>query len=117
MADVTVKLDWKGKAITTLIHDVVIRAANDTTAAAAIQAKGDHPGWHNQTGIAEGSLRGDPARRQGSRVTALFGSFGVAYFLWLEIGARGRAGDATVRRAADRIFPSFAGRIRALAKL
>ena len=109
------RLEWKGDKLLERVAGIVPRAMDDTTAAASIQAKGDHPGWHNRTGTAEGSIRGEPARRFGPTLwRALFGSFDVNYFLWLEIGARGRAGDRTLQRAADREFPRLGQRIRAL---
>jgi hypothetical protein len=112
-----VRLTWFGRDIESQLLGVVPKAMDDTTAAAAIRAKQSHPGWKNVTGTAEGSIRGDPAKRFSSGWRALFGSFDVAYFIWLEIGARGRAGDHTIRRAADIEFPSLGRRIRDLASL
>lgn len=109
----TMKLDWKGEEVEQKVMGVAVpNAMNDTTAAAAIFAKGNHPGWRNRTGTAEGSIRGDPARRDGDRWVALFGSFDVNYFIWLEIGTRFFEGDNTLRRAADVEFPRLAERIR-----
>lgn len=109
---VTFKLDWKGKDVSDKTWAAVQYAMNDTTAAAAIFAKQNHPGWQNRTGTAEGSIRGDPARREGDRMIALFGSFDVNYFIWLEIGTRFREGDHTLVRAADAEFPKLPERIR-----
>lgn len=95
------------------LHAAIPQAIDDTTAAAAIYAKQNHPGWRNRTGTAEGSIRFDPAQRVApNRWRGLFGSFGVIYFIWLEIGARGRTGDRTLQRAADVEFPSFPRRLR-----
>lgn len=115
---VTFKLKWTGEAVEhAILAKAVPQAMDDTTAAAAIASKSSHPGWKNRTGIAEGSIRGDPAVPVGStRWVALFGSFDVAYFIWLEIGARGRSGDYTLRRGADKEFPKLPDRIRARAK-
>jgi hypothetical protein len=95
------------------LDSAILAAMDDTTAAAAISAKQNHPGWRNRTGTAEGSLRMEPARRHGRIFRGLFGSFDVAYFIWLEIGARGRPGDHTLRRAADAEFPKLGARLRA----
>lgn len=113
-----VKLRWNGDAISRAFAEIAVpRAMDDTTAAAAIASKSSHPGWKNRTGVAEGSIRGDPARKVSSgRWLARFGSFDVAYFIWLEIGARGRAGDHTIRRGADKEFPKLAERIHAHAR-
>jgi hypothetical protein len=108
-----VRLDWRGKGLPPILREAARRAIDDTTAAAAIQAKSDHPTWKNVTGTAEGSIRGDPARILSTVVRGLFGSFDVNYFIWLEIGARGRSGDRTLRRAADKEFPHLGRRLRA----
>lgn len=116
------------------VLDAAIPAAiDDTTAAAAIEAKRNH-GWQNRTGTAEGSIRFDPATKVGpGRWRGVFGSFDVMYFIFLELGhfvasARGfqyrgghpeRAfarfikGDHTLRRAADVEFPKIGARLRA----
>lgn len=107
-----VRLEWKGDKLPPLLREAARLGIDDTTAAAAIAAKESHPTWHNVTGTAEGSIRGDPARILGTSVSGLFGSFDVNYFVWLEIGARGRAGDYTIRRAADKEFPRLPGHIR-----
>lgn len=113
MADyVLEKFEWRGPQVKGAMERAIPKAMDDTTAAASIRAKQNHPGWRNRTGIAEGSIRGEPARRAPEGWLALFGSFGVDYFIWLEIGARGRAGDHTIGRAADVEFPKLPGRVR-----
>jgi hypothetical protein len=107
----TFKLDWHGEDVSERTGEAVQAAMNDTTAAAAIFSKGNHPGWNNVTGTAEGSIRGDPARKDGDVWRALFGSFDVNYFIWLEIGTRFHEGDNTIRRGADAEFPKLAERI------
>lgn len=87
------------------------QAVDDVTAAAAIYAKQNHPGWNNVTGLAEGSIRMEPAVDEGERVVGYFGSYDVNYFIWLEIGANGHPGDYTLRRAADAEFPSLGRRL------
>jgi len=106
-----VRLEWKGDKLPPLMREAAKRGIDDTTAKAAITAKQSHPTWRNVTGTAEGSIRGDPAKILGDRVAGLFGSFDVNYFIWLEIGARGRAGDYTIRRAADKDFPHLVAAI------
>lgn len=109
---IVVKIDWKGPQVEERVQRAIPLAMDDTTAAAAIFAKGNHPGWKNRTGTAEGSIRAEPARREGGGWHAEFGSYGVDYFIWLEIGARGRSGDNTLRRAADAEFPRLPDRLR-----
>lgn len=98
---------------TAQLDRAALQAVDDTTAAAAIYAKQNHPGWKNVTGLAEGSIRMEPATIQGDHVVGYFGSFDVNYFIWLEIGANGHAGDFTLRRAADAEFPSLGRRLAA----
>lgn len=96
------------------VDGALLASIDDTTAAAAIFAKQNHPGWENRTGTAEGSIRPEPARKVGpGRYRGRFGSFDVAYFIWLEIGTRFRSGDHTIQRAADAEFPKVGARIKA----
>lgn len=108
------RLSWNGDNLERRLRKAALAAIDDTTAAAALYARQNHPGWHNRTGTAEGSIRMEPARDVGGRqYRGLFGSFDVDYFIWLEIGARGRPGDYTLRRAADAEFPHVLRRFRA----
>lgn len=99
---------WYGERV----HERVIRACllgvDDTTAAASIRAKRNHPGWRNRTGTAEGSIRFEKAQRIGKNlVRGRFGSWGVNYFIWLELKH-----GAALRSAADVEFPRLIDRIR-----
>ncbi len=64
------------------------------------------------TGTAQGSLRFQPARKEGRRIVGRWGSHDVDYFIWLEIGARGRSGHHMLRQAADRTYPELPDEIR-----
>lgn len=88
------------------INQAVIKGGNDTLAQSVIQAKQNHPGWKNVTGAAEGSiaLRG-MQESGGGHFKGQFGSYGVIYFKWLEIGTERHNADHTIRRAADVTFP------------
>lgn len=66
-----------------------------------------------RTSTALGSIMFEPARVLGERVVGRRGSFDVAYFIFLEIGARGRPGNFMLRRAADQEYPKLAERIKA----
>lgn len=101
--------------ITKLQPAQILRAIDDTTAAAAISAKSNH-GWRNRTGTAEGSIRMEPARQIGpAHYRGLFGSFDVNYFIFLELGTRFIGADHTLRRAADAEFPKIGARLRGAA--
>lgn len=105
------KLDWHPERVTRAIETEARGAMDDTMAAASIEAKRNHPGWRNRTGTAEGSIRADATKVEGRTIIGRFGSFAVRYFIWLEIGARGRAGDYTLRRAAGKEFPAYPQRL------
>lgn len=93
----------------------ILAAINETTARAAIFAKRNH-GWSNRTGTAEGSIRMEPAVKVGAnRYRGRFGSFDVAYFIYLELGTRFMRADHTLRRAADAEFPRLPARLRGAA--
>ncbi len=100
-------VQWFGDKVKRRVMNASLVGVDDTTAAAAIQAKGNHPGWRNRTGTAEGSIRNEPARREGERIRGRFGSWGVAYFIWLELKY-----GSTLRHAADLEFPRLARRIQ-----
>lgn len=65
------------------------------------------------TGTAQGSIRFEPVKWQGSRLVGEFGSYNVDYFLWLEIGTRYMTGRHILRRAADLEFPKLGDNIKA----
>jgi len=107
------KFDDLPSALQHRIEQAIVAGGNDTLAESVIQAKGNHPGWENRTGAAEGSIamRGMKAVGNG-HYKGRFGSYGIAYFIWLEIGTQAHAADHTIRRAADKVFPSVWNAIR-----
>jgi len=64
------------------------------------------------TGIAQGSVRFNPAQQEGSKFVGTWGSFKVDYYIFLEIGARGRSGGHMLRQGADAAYPGLAKRIK-----
>lgn len=98
------KFVWKGTARLDDAKEAVRKGIDLTTAAAVAPAKRETPVL---TGIAQGSVRMEPAKQEGRRIVGRFGSWNVAYYIWLEIGARGRAGRQMLRRAADAEFPNL----------
>ena len=75
-------------------------------------ARGNHPGWQNQTGIAEGSVRiiefAESSRTPGSaHASGIWGSVDVDYMIHLEY-LRGGA----LRAAADRNYPKLGKNVR-----
>ena len=102
-------LHWRGKQVIARVERAAILGIEETTEAAVSVAKPDTP---VDTGFLRGSEHAVPARREGNRIVGRWGAFGVAYAIWVEIGARGRAGVHMFRRAADREYPKLAGRIR-----
>jgi hypothetical protein len=91
----------------------ILRAIDDTTAAAAIEAKSNHPTWSNVTGTLEGSIRMEPARQVAPTLyRGMFGSFDVNYAIYQELGTRYIAAGHFLRNAADRVFPTLGARLR-----
>ena len=84
------------------------RGVNVTMAKAVMQAKMNHPGWHNRTGTAEGSVRIiDFAETKMGETFGRWGSLGVEYVLGLEVNH-----GSFLRRAADVIYPGLVGAIK-----
>lgn len=104
------RLNWEGDGIHKRTAEASRRGIDQTMAEAVTAAKGLTP---VVTGTAQGSIQLRPARIERHRVAGRWGSFDVNYFIWLEIGARGRAGIHMLRRSADREYPNLIGRIRA----
>jgi hypothetical protein len=109
-------LDWRGQQVLGKVLKAVERGVNVTMAAAVLDTKGNHPGWRNITGFAEGSVRIiNFATRSGKRVSGEWGSLGSLggkrnknnYVFWLEVKH-----GAFLRKSADRNYPNLAGAIR-----
>jgi hypothetical protein len=95
------------------VEGAILAALDDTTAAAAISAKQNHPTWKNVTGALEGSIRMEPARRvSATRYRGKFGSFDIAYAIYQELGTRFIAAGHFLRNAADAEFPKLGQRLR-----
>jgi len=95
------------------LDQAIIKGGNETLEEAVKSAKANHPGWATKTGAAEKSIQvTSPMHRDGHKYRGKFGSKGVKYFIWLEIGTRYHAADHTLRRAADIAFPRVWDKIR-----
>ena len=103
------RVNWRGGRIPRRVAVASRRGIDATMAACVPLAKRETPVI---TGTAQGSIQTRPAVIQRTRVVGRWGSFDVNYFIWLEIGARGRTGHFMLRRAADREYPGLARRIR-----
>lgn len=107
MAGRWTRFDDVGKAVSNKVELAILKGGGKTLAQAAESARRNHPGWRNQTFKAERSIQVTEPMHKGSngQFSGNFGSKGVDYFIWLEIGTRFHPGDHTLRRAADRTFP------------
>ena len=108
------KFNWNGKKIARKYLVAARRGVDMTTAACVAPAKMLTPVI---TGTAQGSIQMRPARIVGQGVVGVWGSFQVDYFIWLEIGARGRPGHFMLRRTADAVYPRLRANIRLAARL
>lgn len=96
----TVRVTWIGDEVKRKVHGAERSGLQQTAEAAVRRARSSHPGWKTVTGKAEASIRVLGIEGQGSQLRARFGST-LPYFIFLEVGFRGRSGDSTLRRAAD----------------
>lgn len=107
------KFDDIYKGSMKFVEPAIIKGGNDTLTQAVAHAKANHPGWSNVTGAAERSIQvTQQMQKSGQTYKGKFGSKGVRYFIWLEIGTAFREGDRTIRRAADAVFPRVWDNVR-----
>lgn len=107
---VTRDLEWNGEAIADEIERDVKDAMNDTLDDAVAYAKANHE-WKNRTGRAEASIQMRPAKKIGNTIRGQFGSYGVNYFKFLELGTSKMKAMPCLRPAEDAIFPTFRQRL------
>lgn len=104
---------WRGKAIVAKAAAASALAIDKTMADCVPDAKANHP-WNNVTGTAEGSIRiAQFAAMHGVQISGLWGSVGVAYFIFLELGTSRMEAMPTLRPAADRNYPNLRGYLAA----
>lgn len=98
------RVEWYGDQLKARMHVARTLAAGDVADNAIGEAG---PMTPVDTGRARNSLA---VERRG---TAAIWGYHVGYGIWIEIGARGRAGVHALRRAADRTYGRLSGRIAA----
>lgn len=77
---------WNGDAIKAKALEAAKVSVDLVMSEAVAYAKQNHPGWHNQTGAAEGSVQVVSfAQEEGDRVRGTWGSVAVDYVIWLEL--------------------------------
>ena len=96
-------LQWNGDAILARHRQAQKAAVEEVTTLAAADAAADTP---VDTGRAQRSVQAQPAQSQGNRTGASWGSFGVPYYIFLEL--RGNM----LRNAADQHYPQLARALR-----
>lgn len=102
------KLIWHGDEIYKKILKAAERGMNKTMSDAVITAKSSHPGWRNQTGTAEGSIRVVKfAERRGQGSIGSWGSPDVNYTWWLELKH-----GSFLRMSAARNYPNIADHVK-----
>lgn len=103
------RLDWRGPEVERRTVNAVVKGTDKTLEDAARDAQAMTPVL---TGAARSSIQVWPASRHGNEVAGQMGSAGVRYFIFVEIGARGRPGVHMLRRAGDRAFPQYPDNVR-----
>ena len=105
-----VRFNWRGPIIAARIVDASRKGVDKTMAQCIAPAKERTP---VRTGTAQGSIQIQRfAQVRGNRTSGTWGSQKVNYFIWLELGARGRAGHHMLMRSADENYPSLPRNIR-----
>lgn len=110
----SMRVTWKGDALVKRLQSAAREAIDETTAACVLAAADLAP---RDTGHMANTLTFEPAVEQRGRWVGQWGNWVALYTLWVEVGARGRAGRYFLRRAADQEYPKLAGRIKARAAL
>jgi len=100
-------MKWNGDEIIANLDRAAREAIDETTAAAAEDAKSSHA-YSSRSGRLEGETISEPAKAQGDRVTGSFGTTQVRGFYGLFEELK----RPFLRPAADRQFPKLAERIR-----
>lgn len=98
-------IKWNGDAVARRVEAAALKGVDETMAACVRHAKSNHP-WRNRTGTLEGSLQMRPAESIAGRIVGLWGSFDVAYAIYLEM-----MGYAYLRPAAQAEYPKLSERI------
>ena len=106
MATVT----WRSQAIIDEMVRVILVVAQDVGLHGVHIAKANTP---VRTGLARNSVHME-LTHAGTIITIWVGSSGVRYFLWIEIGARGRPGKAPLGKAFAAMQLLLASRLRAV---
>lgn len=102
---------WEGDDLAKRVLEATRHGVDATTAACAQHAKSNHE-WQNVSGIAEGSIRIEPAEVAGSVVRGQWGSFDVNYFIFLELGTSVMNARPSLQPAAEAEYPKLPERIR-----
>lgn len=100
------KLNWRGRQVQEKVSKAALAGLTDTVAASVQYAKANHNGWQNRTGTAEGSIQSGTPHIFGNTAKITWGSFGVEYFIFLEMRYN------TLRNAADATYPSLIPNIK-----
>ncbi len=108
------RLDWRGREMEQRVELAARIAIDETMAEAVREAKVRTP---VRTGTLQGSIRFEPARREGNRVVGRWGSFDVNYALFVEVGHHTRSGSFVpgrymLRQGADIAYPKLRDRLR-----
>lgn len=102
--------EWNDKQIKARLREAGRRGVNDTLTDAVLAGFQNAP---VRTGRLRESIRSAPATVEATRIVGEFGSYGVPYAIFVEIGTRKMAGQFYIRRAADATFPTLGERIGA----
>ena len=95
-------LRWKGDQVVRNVEVAAVAGTVETVDAAVSDAQGNTP-------VLTGAAR-DSLTRENTGLSVRWG-YHVVYGIWIEAGARGKAGVHALRRAADAQYGRLASRI------
>lgn len=94
-------VNWRGKHVAANVRRAAAHALNDMGGELVREAKANHPGWRNQTGAAEGSIRLIQTATEGA-LQVIWGSVQIIYMRRLEFEHGGALRGAQQKLATQR---------------
>ncbi len=104
-------LKWNGKPVIDKAMLATAKGMDSVMAKCVGMAKSIHPP-NVITGTLQGSYRLEPTKQEGGDLVGRWGSYGVLYAIFQELGTSRMSANPVLRPAADRYYPTLPGEIR-----
>lgn len=106
------RINWETKNVIDNVTKATVLAIDQTTVACVAGAKDDHK-FVNRSSNLEGSVQMRGAVSDGIKVRGQWGSFGIAYAIFIEGGTKYISGFAFLQPQTVLEYPKLAARIKA----